>query len=420
MTPDPAPVPAAALPAATLPTAAPSSARAPRAPEVIVREAEDLLYDLEFAPARRWKAAAPGRRVVGYMPVYAPREVVTAAGAMALGISGAGDWLEVIRGDAYYQSYLCHIPRSTIEMAVSNRLDFLDGMLFPSTCDVIRNLSGMWQLLRKDTYVRYLDVPQNFDAGIGGRFWEHELRSLGGELGALTGHAPSDDDLRRAIRIWRDNRHALLDLYALRRARPDAVPTSEAYLVTRAGNVLPVEEHTALVREYAAAASERPEALLDQTRVVVVGAFCEQPPIGLLRTIERSGCAVVDDDFLLVSRWFTKDVDETGDPWAALADAFVRHTVPTAVMYSPKAGRGGALVERVRAAGAEGVIFAAPSFCTPALLDQPMLVEALDAAGIPYTAFKYAENTGQFQPIREQTGTFADSVRLWSASGSTS
>ena len=36
-------------------------------------------------------------------------------------------------------------------------------------------------------------------------------------------------------------------------------------------------------------------------------------------------------------------------------------------------------------------------------------------AGIPYIAFKYAENSGQMQPIREQAGTFADSIKLWSA-----
>ena len=35
--------------------------------------------------------------------------------------------------------------------------------------------------------------------------------------------------------------------------------------------------------------------------------------------------------------------------------------------------------------------------------------------GVPYTAFKYAENTGQMAPIREQAGTFADSIKLWSA-----
>ena len=45
-------------------------------------------------------------------------------------------------------------------------------------------------------------------------------------------------------------------------------------------------------------------------------------------------------------------------------------------------------------------------------------VAALDRAGIPWTAFKYSENTGQFQVIREQAGTFADSIKLWSGATS--
>ncbi len=384
-----------------------------RTTEEIVREAETLYYDLEFQAPRAWKTARAGRKAFGYMPVYAPREVVHAAGALAVGISGAGDWLEVIRGDAYYQSYLCHIPRSTVELALGGRLDFLDGMLFPSTCDVIRNLSGMWQMLKPETYVRYVDVPQNFDPKIGGVFWEGELRGLADELGALTGSPVTDASLRASIRLHNENRRAVHELYELRRDDPALAPTSEVYLVVRAGNLLDVETHTALVREYIAAVKATRRQALDQSRVVVVGAFCEQPPLGLLKTIERSGCAVVDDDLLLVSRWFTQDVSDEGDPFRALADAFVGHTIPTAIMYSPKARRGRALVDRVRAAKAEGVIFAAPSFCIPALLDQPMLVEELDREGIPYTAFKYAENTGQFQPIREQTGTFADTMKLW-------
>ena len=43
-----------------------------------------------------------------------------------------------------------------------------------------------------------------------------------------------------------------------------------------------------------------------------------------------------------------------------------------------------------------------------------MATRAVDGAGIPWTAFKYSENTGQFQVIREQAGTFADSIKLWS------
>ena len=68
----------------------------------------------------------------------------------------------------------------------------------------------------------------------------------------------------------------------------------------------------------------------------------------------------------------------------------------------------------MRKTGGEGVIFASPSFCDPALLDRPMIQEVLGRHGIPYISFKYAENTGQMQPIREQAGTFADSIKLWS------
>ena len=39
--------------------------------------------------------------------------------------------------------------------------------------------------------------------------------------------------------------------------------------------------------------------------------------------------------------------------------------------------------------------------------------KALADAGIPYTSFTYSENTGQVQVIKEQAGTFADSIKLW-------
>jgi benzoyl-CoA reductase subunit C len=52
------------------------------------------------------------------------------------------------------------------------------------------------------------------------------------------------------------------DLYAYRAAKPWQAPTSEVYLLLRAGMVLPVEEHTQLVRDYLVAAEQvqRPSA----------------------------------------------------------------------------------------------------------------------------------------------------------------
>ena len=383
--------------------------------EDIVARCESLFEDLDFQAVRDWKDAAPGRKAVGYMPIYVPREIIHAAGMLPVGIVGGGDQIEVIHGDAYYQSYICRIPRSTIELGLSGRLDFLDGMLFPSICDVIRNLSGMWQLMFPDVYVRYFDVPQNYADSVGCVFYANELAALRQDLEEIGGTKITEEALRRSIAIYNENRQLVRQLYRLRAEAPWLAPASESYLLLRAGMVLPVEEHSRMLRDYLAAAELSDRPMRDNCRIVVTGVFCEQPPLPLVKSIELSGCYVVDDDFLLVRRGLTDDVPSDGDPIQNLADAFLHKSMSTAAKYEPDLKeKGQHLVRAVRESGAEGVIFAAPSFCDPALLDRPMLQRVLEDAGIPFIAFKYAENSGQMQPIREQAGTFADSIKLWS------
>jgi benzoyl-CoA reductase subunit C len=325
--------------------------------EQIIDRCQVLFDDLSFTAAREWKAAEEGRKVIGYMPIYVPREIIHAAGMLPLGVLGGGDQLEVIHGDAYYQSYICRIPRSTIELGVTGRLDFVDGMLFPSICDVIRNLSGMWKLMFADTYARYFDVPQNFDDKVGGEFYVNELNDLRADLSKISGREITDDQIRASIELYNENRKLTQDVYAFRAREPWKVPSSDLYLVMRAGMVLPVEEHNQMLRDYLVAVADSDRPLRDNCRVLLTGGFCEQPPLNLIKSIELAGCYIVDDDFLLVNRFLLKDV-------------------PT--------------------------------------VDRPMLQHTLKDAGIPYVAFKYAENSGQMQPIREQAGTFSDSIKLWS------
>jgi benzoyl-CoA reductase subunit C len=381
----------------------------------IIAQATRLFEDLNFSSAREWKAAKPGRKVVGYMPIYVPRELMHAGDMLPLGIVGGGDQLEVIHGDAYYQSYICRIPRSTVELGVSGRLDFVDGMLFPSICDVIRNLSGMWKMMFPHVYSRYFDVPQNYRDDIGGNYYINELAELRHDLGQLRGKPITDEELSRSIALYNENRRLVRELYGFRSEKPWQVPAAEVYLLMRAGLVLPVEQHSEMLRDYLAAVKVEQRPKRDNCRIVLTGVFCEQPPLNLIKSLELAGCYVVDDDLLLVTRWLTADVPTDGDPMRNLALAFLHHSESTAAKYEPnQKEKGQHLVRAVKRSGAEGVIFACPSFCDPALLDRPILQHVLKDAGIPYIAFKYAENSGQMQPIREQAGTFADSIKLWS------
>jgi benzoyl-CoA reductase subunit C len=380
----------------------------------VTSRAAELASDTNLTAVQRWKERGGGK-AIGMMPVYAPRELLHAAGVLPVGIMGGGDGVEIVRGDAYFQSYICQIPRSTIELGLNGTYDVLDGMIFPSTCDVIRNLSGMWQILFPERYVRYFDVPQNFRDDLGGEFMAQDMRELLTEMSELSGKSVTDDDVWASIEVYNLNRRLMEDVYALRRETPWLAPTTEVYQVLRAGDVIPVEEHNELLKDYVAAAKASSRPVEDRARVSLTGCFCEQPPLGLLLTLERSGCYVVADDFQRGARFLQGDVENTGgDPVAALASAFLHQGAKCQSMYLDRGEKGGALIEEARSAGAEGVIFAAPSFCDPALLDQPMTLKAVSEAGFPTTSFKYAESTGQFQVIREQTGAFADSIKIWS------
>jgi benzoyl-CoA reductase subunit C len=117
---------------------------------------------------------------------------------------------------------------------------------------------------------------------------------------------------------------------------------------------------------------------------------------------------------MLGSRWIQGKIrSTTPDPLNELVDAFLTKSGPSSAIYdvgNPKSAR---LVAQVRKRHADGVVFCAASFCDPALLDRPDLQKACDDAGIAHINFQFHENTGQFKVIKEQAGTFSDSIKLW-------
>lgn len=382
--------------------------------QTLLSQAQTLFEDLNFAHARRWKAENAARRIIGYLPLYIPREIVHSADMLPVGLFGAGDRMQVVRGDAYFQSYICHLPRTVIEMGLDGNMDHFDGFLFPAICDVIRNLSGIFRLKFPDKYVRYLDFPQNFEPAVGGAFYRHELQCLMDDLEGLNGKKPSIEGLNRSIALYNLNRQLIAELLDFRSSWPAKISAADYYMVMRAGYTMPVEEHNAFIAELLALLEEVTTEAEDKIRVVVSGSFCEQPPLGLIKSIESTGCYIVEDDFQLGSRMITGEISaDSDDPLGALVTAYLESVTESSVVFDRHGTKGEALVTQVRTHNADGVIFCAPSFCDPALLDRPQLEKAMDREGIRHFNIQYHENLGQFHAIKEQAGTFADTIKLW-------
>ena len=371
-------------------------------------------FDMDFTRAKEWKAEKEGRVLVGYMPIYFPREIIHAAGAMAVGIFGGGDRKQIIKGDAYYQSYICHIPRSIIELALDKHLDHIDGFIFPSICDVIRNLSGIFKQQKIGKFVKYMDFPQNFLPEIGGVFYQQEMEHVLQYIKEINGIEVTKEALNHSIDLYNKNRKMISFIYDIRQDFPWRMSIEEVYYIVRAGTTMPVEEHNALLEKVCEFIKEDIGVPQDKIKVIISGAFCEQPAIGLIKAIEEAGCYVVEDDYMLGSRMILGDIDATTDnPLEAISTSYINQSQYSSSIYdvhNPKEFR---LAKMVKERGANGVIFASASFCDPSLLDAPIFQNAFNKLGIRYIAFQYSENINQFKVIKEQVGAFSDSIKLW-------
>jgi len=380
----------------------------------IIEKCKDFAFDLNFKRAKEWKAEESNRVLVGHMPVYFPREIVHAANGMTVGIYGVGDRKQIIKGDAYYQSYICRIPRGIIELALDNHFEGIDGFIFPAICDVIRNLSGMFQILGKGKFASYFDLPQNFQYEVGGTFYKSELEHVISNIKKINNVEVTVDALNHSIELYNENRDFIKKIYDIREKFPWRLTAEDVYYIVRAGLVMPVEEHNEILKEVSEFIQEETGEPMDKIKILVSGSFCEQPPVGLIKTIENAGCYIVEDDFMLGSRWIQGDVNaDTDDPLNALVEAYLTQSTFSSSVYdidNPKETR---LIELARKRNVDGIIFAAPSFCDPALLDIPVFEKACDEINLRYISIQYAENTGQFKNIKEQVGAFSDSIKLW-------
>lgn len=380
----------------------------------IVHVCKEYAFDLSFSRAKQWKAEKEGRVLVGYMPIYFPREIIHAAGGMAVGIFGGGDRKQIVKGDAYYQSYICHIPRSVMELALDKHMDHFDGFIFPSICDVIRNLSGIFKQKQIGKFVKYMDFPQNFLPEIGGLFYQQEMQHVLKYIREINGVDASVERLNDAIRLYNRNRRLIEFIYDIRQEYPWRLSMEDMYYIIRAGTVIPVEEHNAMLEQVCEHIQNDIGTPQDKVKVVVSGAFCEQPAIGLIKAIEEAGCYVVDDDYMLGARMILGDIDATtGNPLEAVANAYIRQSRYSSSIYDVHDPKEYRLAKIVKDRGAAGVIFASASFCDPSLLDAPIFQNAFNKMGIRYIAFQYSENINQYKVIKEQVGAFSDSIKLW-------
>jgi benzoyl-CoA reductase subunit C len=366
-------------------------------------ECREMLEDTTFPTVRRWREA--GGKIIGHFQVYFPEEIVHAAGLLPVKIRGAQ--VEAIQADSRFGSYLCSILKTSLELALSKRIEMEMFVTHP-ICDAARNLAAVWG--RNFSYpCQILYLPQNANSSHAAIYLRGEYDRLKRAVEEISGTPVSDDALRSSVAVYNENRALLRELYAIKRQTPWLISADEAYALVAIGGVIPREEHNDLLRVVLPMVRERNARPKDKVRVVFEGGFCEQPPLDLIRAIARS-CYVVDDDLLIGMRWILEDVPLEGDPLMNLAEAYLEKSSYSPVQHDLRKPKEKMLLDRIRASGAEAAIITAAKMCEPGLEEQVAYTRALDEAGIPYFVGEFEENMTSFDHMEIQLETFVENL----------
>ncbi len=203
-------------------------------PDAILDRCRRLVAEPLGSVATRWKSAHPGGRAVAVYPVWVPAEIIHAAGALPLGLFGGGSSVELTHADARFQSFVCSVAKSTLELGFQDLLAGVDGLVFSNICDVARNLSSIYRRNFPDVVVEYLHLPQNSTSQAVVDYTASELRRLAAALEAAWGQPVKEAALSASIETYNELRRRLRALYALRIDAPEKLSTVDLYVVLRA------------------------------------------------------------------------------------------------------------------------------------------------------------------------------------------
>lgn len=363
----------------------------------------EVVEEADFSMVQRWRDG--GGKVVGHFQVYFPMEIAHAAGMLPLKLAGAP--VEPIQSDSRFGSYLCSILKSSLELSLSGRVT-LDLFVSHPICDAARNLAAIWGR-NHDYPAQILYLPQNANSSGSTRYLTDEYTRLADLVGSISGQPVTEEGLRRSIARYNRSRALVRQLYAIKRGTPWKVAAEDAYALVAIGGRIPVEEHIALLETVLPQIQARQTRAEDRVRVVFEGAFCEQPPLDLIRMVGRS-CYIVDDDFLIGLRWLTEDVPVDGDPLWNLAESYLERSSYSPVQHDNRKPKEHMLLQRFEAAEAGAVVLTAAKMCEPGLEEQVAYVRALDDQEIPYFLSEFEESMTSFGSLELQVDTFVENL----------
>jgi len=269
-----------------------------------------------------WKAKTK-KQVVGYMCCVVPEELIYAAGALPVKITGSGEKFEMV--DEHMVPYGCAFVQSCFDLAARGIYDYLDTVIIPNTCDLVARMEYWYRVaapkdstilmgLESHPYVFYLNYPEKVTGSGVRAYLLNQFRLLKQHIERLTNSYITDEMMTRALEVYNEHYGLLARLDELRKQDPPAVSGYEAWEVEFASLLMPKSEHNELMKGYLEAVTQRKEKAEKGVRLFLSGSAVDQEAAGIYRIIEESGGQVVSEDISTGTSYFRGITFDTKKP----------------------------------------------------------------------------------------------------------
>ena len=283
---------------------------------------------LEHCHQHALAAKAAGKRVVGILCEFTPRELIMAAGGVPVCLCG-GSAKTIPAAEEHLPANLCPLIKSTFGYHLLKSNPFLEManlVVGETTCD---GKKKMYELMAETRSVYVLELPQTADDRDALDHWYAELVKFRDFLENRFQVAVTDARLREAIGVMNRERALQRDLAALMRA--DVPPLTGRQLLSLKSSISGLPDDFAHYEEVLRHYRGPSAAAAPLLRVLLTGVPTVTGAERVLEIIEQSGGQLVAMENCTGLKPVLEDVDATAfDPLWALAEKYFH--LPCSVM----------------------------------------------------------------------------------------
>ena len=351
---------------------------------------------------------ARGGKVFGWLCTYVPEELVHAAGALPVRITGYQQEAELDEGNAYLYIVSCSFSRSCFQMGLKGRYHVLDGVIAGSTCDGARRLFDHWVRYIKTPFSQILSVPRKYTESTMELYYQ-EVIDLKKNLENYLGIIITDKALLDSINLYNRSRELLKRLYEFRKLAEPPITGAETLEILNASFRMPKEIFCTWLEELLDALESSHIKHQGKARIMVIGSVLNNP--AFIQAIEDQGGLVVTDELCTSVRYWYDQVVRNGDelPLKSIARRYLTN-FPCARMF-PSSDRFDRVIRLLLDYKVEGIVSENVRYCVPYAHDLPVFKNRIKDLGIPVLALDIEYGSSGSGQIQTRVQAFLEMIQ---------